>query len=69
MLSCPKCGESFTYGYPCIHELILKLLHSGRWKCSVCGTIVVSDCQIVQLNSNQVEALLEQTEDNKNATV
>lgn len=68
MLYCPNCRESFIYGYPCIHELILKLLYAGKWKCSRCKFIVISDCQLVHLTEEQIDGLAKNLE-NENASL
>jgi len=60
VLVCPNCGEYFGYGYPCIHELILKLLWQGRWKCANCGKIIISDCQVIQLTDEQMDKIAEE---------
>lgn len=60
MFRCPNCGERFDYGYPCIHELILRLLYAGKWKCSKCGIIIVSNQQLVELNEDEMVEVVEQ---------
>ena len=58
MLLCPRCGEDFACGYPCVHELILKLLLEGKWKCARCGQIIVSNQQLVELSNEQMEEVI-----------
>lgn len=62
MFNCPNCGESFAYGYPCPHELLLILLSKGKWKCARCGSVVISDCKITNLNDGEVEKIAKQVD-------
>lgn len=60
MFNCPNCGERFNYGWPCLHEFTLFLLTQGRWKCANCGSMVISDHQVVQLNNDEMEEAAKQ---------
>lgn len=60
MLTCPKCGEYFGFGWPCVSELLLFMLWQGRWKCANCGIIVICDTQIVHLTDEQMNKIAEE---------
>lgn len=57
MVKCPNCGEPFSYGWPCLYELMLFMLTHEKWKCSRCNSIILSDHRIAKIPDKEMEQL------------
>jgi len=63
MLTCPNCGEDFRYGHPNPSQLMLKLLFAGKWRCSKCGVVIVSDCKVIKRTIEEMDEIAQEVID------
>lgn len=56
--NCPRCNESFLYGWPCPYEFILFMLNKVIFRCGKCGLIIVSNKKITDMSMQEVEKLV-----------
>jgi len=56
MCTCPICGEFWSYGWPCQHELMLFIMMSDVWKCSKCKNVFYSQCKVVEKSEDDIRS-------------